>query len=738
MEDVETPAEDKTEVEEERTPQEIVEECLAEINHAQEDDDYKNFIAEGEEAYKYYKNKGASFQVSDNQSLGRVVFNPFWSNVEVLQPIYYARLPKIVAKRRFENNDEVGGLACKILERCTDYSLHQEADDFNQVIENAVKDMLIVGRGTGRAFFKADFEDAIDDQGQPFKKVIPFTEKATTGYIFWKDYLTNKSRNASEHRWRAHCSYMTRRELVERFGRLGNFVPLDSESNAKNNSEGLYSKDYVSKAKIWEKWRESDKMAYWIATGFKEQPLDAKPDPLKLQNFYPYPRPLIATTSSDSDIPTGQFKIDKALLKELNNTCKRIVEISQVIRVVGAHDRTIHDDLIKIHSLRDGETTPVNWPQGSTGIFQNGVDWWPFEKAVVALNKLIEYAEWLINKLFQQDGIPDIVRGASNPNETLGAQQIKSNFTIIRTNKKQADVQRFVRDLLAMKAEIIFEFFSDEMIAMMCGAYQLTSEEQALYPQALQLLRDDKMRTFAIDIETDSTIAVDEEAEKKSATDAFTAVNQGLNTAFQVMQVNPHMGITMLQAALYVANRFRGARDWTSSIERAIDAEDKKITDAENAPPPPPPGPSPEEMQMQLDMQKQQAEQAIAEANMSLEQQKAMHKAQLDEAIANHKMAIEQMKASNDIQLKSTKLTAEQLLNEKELALKSTIARIELMQEAMKAAEGDRQRTVEKLKSDKGPTIPNIVINMPSGKKVMRATRDPMTGDLIGTTEDIQ
>lgn len=722
----------------EQTPAELVAECMAEISHAQEDEDYKSFLAEGTEAYKFYKNQGDAASAS---SLGKVIFNPFWSNVEILLPIYYARLPKLIGKRRFQDSGKRGRLACKILERCTDYSLQVEQDDFNQVVKMSIKDFIVVGRGNGRCFFNAEFEDAIDSQGQPYKKVIPFTERATTGYVYWKDYLTNRARNATEHRWRSHKSYMTRAELIERFGKgLGAIVPLDNGSSDKTIGQNQFKKDFVGKAEVWEKWRKSDKQVYWIAPSYGESPLEYKADPLRLDGFYPYPRPLTATTSTDSDIPTGQFKIDKGLLQELKEVCQQIADIERMIRVVGFHDKTMDSEIIKLRGLAQGQTTPVNFPQASTGNLQKAIEWFPFDKAVEALTKLIDYAEWLINKLWQQDGIPDIVRGASNPNETLGAQQLKSNFTVIRTSDKQQDVQRWIRDLLSMKAQIIFELFSDEMIMMMSGFESMTETEQGEYPNELALLRNDKLRTFYVDIETDSTIAIDEEEEKKSATEAFTALSQGINVAFQTMQMDPHLGIAMLQNALYLARRFRGARDFEDSLERCIDAKEKELNaqeqqqariDSGQEQPPPPPV-DPEQIKAEAQMQ-------VAQMKQSLEEQKAGADMQLQQAITQHQMALEQFKATTDIQLKRDKLTQESILNEKELQLKSAQARMDMIEQALNIAKDDNARTAEKIKSEAGKTnqIPNITINMPSGKKLARATKDPRTGDFVFASEDV-
>lgn len=721
--------------------QELVAEILAEIEHATSDENYRTFEEEGEKAYKYYKNQGKEFKLEGSN---RVAFNVFWANTETLMPIYYARLPKTVATRRVDSNEKISVLACKMLENATKYSLDQEADDFNEVINMCVKDTLVVGRGQARAFYSAEFEEVIGEDGKPYKRVIPYTEKATTGYIYWKDYLSNRARNATEHRWRGHRSYLTRRELIRKNAKIGPFIPLTDGEDSKNDENDSTKKDYVGKAAVWEIWLKTLKKRVCVCPAFSETPLEIIDDPLGLDGFYPYPRPLTGTTSTDSDIPTGQFKIDKALLDELNEVMKRIMSIRKVIRVVGLHDRQISDSLIKLKNKDDGTTEPANFPADKNGLLKSGLDWFPFEKASKALQDLIQYSEFLINRLYQQDGIPDIVRGSSNPNETLGAQQIKSNFTVIRTNKKQADVQRFVRDLLSLKAQIIFEpgLFSDEMIYMMCGADSYSEEEKQLYPAAMALLRDDKLRTFKIDIETDSTIAVDEESDKQTAIEAYTAMNNAINTSFQVMQMDPELGLTMAEMGLYVAGRFRGSRDWQSSIQRWIDkkenelAEQQRIDEAikngEMEPPPPPVDPE------QL---KAEADQNIAEMKLQIEQQKAMHKAQLDEAIAQHKAAMEQMKTMSDIQMKQAKLEADSILKEKEVALKANIARMELMQESMAASEKNKLDTIASLRAsaEKEPKVPNFTFVLPGGtKKISRTSRDPATGDYISTSEDLQ
>ncbi len=96
-------------------------------------------------------------------------------------------------------------------------------------------------------------------------------------------------------------------------------------------------------------------------------------------------------------------------------------------------------------------------------------------------------------------GIADIMRGSSKASETAQAQSIKAQYGSQRMSRRMKDVEKFARNLLRLKAEIIAEHFSPESIQAMTGV-QVT-------PEMMQLMRDQGARSFRIDIETNSTIA---------------------------------------------------------------------------------------------------------------------------------------------------------------------------------------------------------------------------------------
>ena len=73
--------------------------------------------------------------------------------------------------------------------------------------------------------------------------------------------------------------------------------------------------------------------------------------------------------------------------------------------------------------------------------------------------------------------------------------------------KKQSEIAEYIRDLFRIKAEIIAEHYEPETLAAMTA---LTNT-----PEMMQIMRDDKLRGYSVDIESDATIFTDEEEEKR-------------------------------------------------------------------------------------------------------------------------------------------------------------------------------------------------------------------------------
>jgi hypothetical protein len=87
----------------------------------------------------------------------------------------------------------------------------------------------------------------------------------------------------------------------------------------------------------------------------------------------------------------------------------------------------------------------------------------------------------------------------------------------------------------------------------------------------MKLLRDERTRPFVLDIETDSTIAPDENAQKQRATEFITAVGGFMNQAFPLVEAMPEAAPIAADMLKFVAGQFRVGREMQGKIEEFAD-----------------------------------------------------------------------------------------------------------------------------------------------------------------------
>jgi hypothetical protein len=119
-----------------------------------------------------------------------------------------------------------------------------------------------------------------------------------------------------------------------------------------------------------------------------------------------------------------------------------------------------------------------------------------------------------------------------------------------------------------------------------------------LIMDAIGLLKQDKLRGFRIDIETDSTVQGDREQEKAQRTQFVSEVTKFVQVAAEVSQSVPEFAPLAAKMLQFAVRGFRVGRDLESAIEdfadkAEIDAKQKALQ---------PPKPSPDEIKAQADM----------------------------------------------------------------------------------------------------------------------------------------
>jgi hypothetical protein len=374
---------------------------------------------------------------------------------------------------------------------------------------------------------------------------------------------------------------MTRAELIERFGEeIGRAVPLNARLRQDNpdTPEARFRDGMAARAEVYEIWDKAERKVCWIAKGY-EAPLDERADPLRLREFFPCPKPLFATLTTDSLIPTPDFLLYKDQANDLDDVTYRLSKLTQACRVSGVFDASQDASLGRLFQEgKDNHLIPVNtWAAFSDkGGLRGVMDFVPLDGVIATIRELTGREQALKAQIYEITGISDIVRGYSAPSETATAQQIKGQFAALRLQEQQAEVARFARDLIAMTAEVIAEHFQPQTIALMSGLQEQAPEFQQAFMPAVELLRQDAMRSFRIEIETDSTIAIDEQGDKQAATEFLTAMGNYMASSLPMAQQAPELLPVVGQGAVFLARRFRARRQLEGAIEQAFQALEQR------------------------------------------------------------------------------------------------------------------------------------------------------------------
>jgi hypothetical protein len=136
------------------------------------------------------------------------------------------------------------------------------------------------------------------------------------------------------------------------------------------------------------------------------------------------------------------------------------------------------------------------------------------------------------------------------------------------------------------------------------------------FAAAVELLRNDKLRGFRIDIETDSTIDPDPESEKQSRVEFLTAASGFLGQALEIGMAAPELRPLLGKMLLFGVRGFRAGRELETSFEETLDALEK------DAKQPKPPQPSPEEIKAKAEAEKMQMEMQARQQEMQAEAQR--------------------------------------------------------------------------------------------------------------------
>lgn len=664
-------------------------------------------------------------------------FNLFWSSVNILRPAIYSRQPSVRVSRRFKDKDPVGRVAAQVAERATQFSIDED-QDFQTMALSALQDFLIGGRCVVREYYKAEFETieepvfdpftgnpVIDEDGEVMttSREIKTDEKSCTKYVHWQDFLHSPARNWEEVTWVAFKNFLTRKELIERFGDKGKTIGLDSDRK-DDDGEKHPEHEQMQKACIWEVWHKTDKTVYWLSE--VDGLIESQNDPLGLRGFFPCPRPAYGVLTTEQLVPIPDGAMIQDHLNLIDNLTTRMDLIVDAIKVVGCYDANVPELQKMMTSTAENSLTPVkNW---ATFAEKNGIrghiDFMELQPLIQALQVLADARRVAIQDVYEITGISDILRGSTSASETASAQQIKSRYATIRLSEKQSEFNRMLRDVLTIKAEIISEQFDAERLAMMSGAPLLADTDpqvMQLFVDATQLLSSDKMRTFRIDIESDSTIEIDEQFEKQTAIEFGQMFAQMLGQSKDLVAGAPQLLPLIGAVFKNITRSMRRGRDLESTIDAAIDS----MMEAANQPQPP--DPKLLEAQQKAETRAQELEMRMAESA----QKASIRERELE-------MKLMEMQARADIERQKTDYNYAMGLEKLkyESALEFEKYRTEILQQQASAGREELSRAQTEATSKLPPIEINVDASKPTRQQaIMRTLPD---GSKIAEIQEVR
>lgn len=581
-------------------------------------------------------------------------YSIFWANIEVLKAAVYSRPPTPVVVPRFKDGNDVARAASDILERCLTTTFEQS--DIDGCMKEVRDEFLRYARGTARVRLSTR-------NGTPCVEYDHFTAA---------DFAHDTARTWRECDWLAFRAWLNKDQLTARFAEpmQAKGLSIDSIPRKKRDPNSAASNP-EDQAPVWEIWCKTSRKVHFYAEDFGYL-LDETDPWIDLSSFWPCPKPAYGTLVPGKLRPVPDIRQYKDQIEEINEYTARIAALSESLRIRGFYPAGSAEigDAIEA-AMKNTDQRQVLIPVSSFAAlggtaFKDNIVWIPLDQIVSTIQALIELRRVVIEDVYQITGISDIIRGQTEASETATAQKIKAQWGSVRIQERQGELARFARDLTRISGEIMAENFDPQTIAEMSQVQlpQLAQKQQAqqqmqmaaqqaqmtgqtppapppemqkmmdspAFEEVVQFLADDKARGFLIDIETDSTIQPDEDAEKQRRTEFVQTIGSFMEQSLPAIQAMPQLAPFIGETLKFLASAFRAGRPLEGSIDQLVEEIDAIASQPKQAPPVPPDVQARAEAEQargQQIIQKGQQDQQKHQQDMALDQQKFVLDAKL-------------------------------------------------------------------------------------------------------------
>jgi len=593
-------------------------------------------------------------------------FNILHSNVETIVPAIYNSTPIPDIRARHNRDDKIAKEASDIIEAAIITTIDDSRLDAE--MEGVAQDSNMAGRGVIRVRFDADVEEIpaqtqvvpmMDEMGGMVEQEIEvapaqtITSNETIYYenVSWADYREGPAKRWRDVPWVGYKHAISEADKKR----------LESDDVAKAYADEPDADNEELDVDVWEIWCKETSKVYFVIES-NSRVLSVMDDPLKLTGFFPQPAPVQPITGTGRRTPVCPYAVYQKLAEELDAITVRIDGLVSGLKVRGIV-ATGAEVIEELASAGDNTIITAGDLEGlmAMGGIEKAIAWWPIDKAVAVLRELYLAREQVKATIYEVTGISDIVRGASNSGETATAQQIKTQWGSMRIKKLQRLIERCVRDVFVISAEIIAQHFSQETLQKMSGIQ--------ISPEAMQLLQK-PLDHYRIDVESDSTVRADLTRMRGEMSEFLQGTASFFETMAPVVQQSPKVAGPV--AALYssFARQFSLGREAEAALDQMVQL-------AQEASEQPDPAQAMMEAQRQIEEQIRQFEQGVKTQELQ---------------IKNMDLQIKGMDVKNRAQIEAKKVG----LDEDRLTLDERKAEVDAMAKMVEMdMEEEQQRAVK-------------------------------------------
>lgn len=584
-----------------------------------------------EESWKSNAEAAERAYVCDNTEGDTPQFNILHSNVETIVPSIYNSTPvpdirprNVTKKPEQEPQQqgmpqppmpqpgmppmpmgkyEIDKLVSEVYERVI--TLEIDDNRLDAEIEACAQDAFMAGRGVVRVKFDAEINESPAEGAEGPVAQSVTDEALLFENVSWRDYREGPAKRWRDVPWVAYRHCINREELEK----LQN-------PDYKGDDESAVETSDEDDEDIWEIWCKETGRVYFVvdASGMV---LDIKEDPLGLSGFFPQGEPVQPITATGKRTPVCPYTVYKTLAEELDRTTTRINAIMKGLKVRGM----ISGDAASIEDLAQAEDNTITVVANlenlaATGGLEKAVMWWPIDQAIKVLQQLYLQRDQTKQAIYEITGISDIVRGASSAQETLGAQQIKTQWGSLRIKKMQRLIERQVRDLFVISAEIISQKFSIPTLEKMTGL-QIPPEAMAVFNAPLD--------NYRINVESDSTIRADLSRNRSEMSEFLRGTSEFFGTLAPLVQQNPSAAQPVAEIYGSFARQFNLGKSAEDALEGLVD-----MAKASAKNPPPNPEAEARKAEMELKAKEMQSAEDAKKAELMLKKQDSEGKLAID------------------------------------------------------------------------------------------------------------